>query len=179
MLLLWIITFCRIIKYKYAKKINTKLDAIKEIKNELFEEEEKFRNELGQSGQFRIDELENILEVQREQLIELKRAYKRHKIKKNVYEQLKQEYADKYRDAENEILDLRGNIIKMLAEERSKKTTYENRISLLKARLKSGELEEQDYSGQKSDYENKIDKIEQKIKILELYSEPKKKRFFK
>ena len=163
----------------YAKKVNLKLDAIKEIKNELFAEEEKLRNVLGPSGQFRMDELDTIMEIQREQLIELKRSYKRHKIKKNVYEQLKEEYADKFRSAESELQDLRGNIIRMLAEEKSKKTTFQNRISMLQARLKSGEIDEPTFNDQRNHLEKDIEQVAQKIKILEIYHESKKRSFFK
>ena len=164
---------------EYAKKINYKLNAVKEIKSELFNEEEDYRKKLGPSGQFRMDELDIVMEVQREQLIELKRAYKRHKIKKNVYNQLKEEYADKFRKAESELQDLRANIISLLGEEKIKKNTGQTNISMLQARLKAGEIEEDDFKTEKKHLEKQLEQHEQKIKILQLYAESKRKNFFK
>jgi chromosome segregation ATPase len=165
--------------FDYKKKINRKLDAVKEIKKELFKEEEELRDQLGPSGQFRMDELETTLDVQRQQLIDLKRNYKRHKIKKNVYKELKKEYAKIFREAEEELNELRAGVIRWLSEVKSELTTYESKIQKLKARYKAGEIEKNDLELKQKEYEKKIEQCEQRIKILELYTKPKKRGFFR
>ena len=164
---------------EYAKIVNTKLDAVKGIKQELFAEEETLRGKLGPTGQFRMDELDTTMQVQRNQLLELKRQFKRHKIKKDVYKQLKEEYVDIFRNAEEELQNLRNNVIRWVSEERSKKATFENQIQILKARFKAGEMEEKDLDQETNRLGKQIESIEQKIKILDLYSESKKNGFFK
>jgi len=162
----------------YAKEINIKLNAFKAIKKEFEEKEEKLRAELGPKGMFRIDELEDELEVQREQLIELKRALKYHKVKKDVYEQLRLEYSTAFREAEKELRDLRSNIIRWLSSEKADKNRLENRIRLLSGRYKTREIDEEEFKRQKKEIENEIDRIAQRIKILEIYSRTKRKKFF-
>lgn len=162
----------------YAKKINLKLNAFKVIKEEFNEKEEKLREELGPKGMFRIDELEEELEVQREQLIELKRAFKYHKVKKDVYEQLRMEYSTVFRESEKELNDLRANIIRWLSSEKTVKNRLENRIRLLQGRYKTREIDEDEFKNQKKDIKNEIDRVSQRVKILELYSRVKRKRFF-
>jgi chromosome segregation ATPase len=162
----------------YAKEINIKLNAFKVIKEEFDEKEEKLRSELGPKGMFRVDELEEELEVQREQLIELKRAFKMHKVKKDIYEQLRMEYSTGFREAEKELHELRSNIIRWLSSEKSDKNRLENRIRLLQGRYKTREIDEEDFNRQKKDINNEVERISQRVKILELYSRTKKKRFF-
>ncbi len=162
----------------YAKEINLKLNAFKVIKEEFNEKEEKLRSELGPKGMFRIDELEEELEVQREQLIELKRAFKYHKVKKDIYEQLRMEYSTVFRESEKELNELRVNIIRWLSSEKTDKNRLENRIRLLQGRYKTREIDEDEFNTQKKDIKNEIERITQRVKILELYSRVKKKRFF-
>ncbi|MHA1476090.1 MAG: hypothetical protein ACTSQ5_13005 [Promethearchaeota archaeon] len=162
----------------YAKEINVKLNAFKAVKEEFFEKEEKLRAELGPKGMFRVDELDEELEVQREQLIELKRAFKMHKVKKDIYEQLRMEYSTGFREAEKELNELRSNIIRWLSSEKSDKNRLENRIRLLQGRYKTREIDEDEFNRQKTEITNEVERISQRVKILELYSRAKKKRFF-
>ena len=162
----------------YAKKINVKLNAFKIIKEEFDEKEENLRAELGPKGMFRVDELEDELEVQREQLIELKRAFKMHKVKKDVYEQLRLEYSTGFREAEKELHDLRSNIIRWLSSEKADKNRLENRIRLLQGRYKTREIDEEEFERQKKDISQEVERVSQRVKILELYSRTKKKSFF-
>lgn len=162
----------------YAKEINLKLNAFKVIKEEFLKKEEKLREELGPKGMFRIDELEDELEVQREQLIELKRAFKMHKVKKDIYEQLRMEYSTVFREAENELQDLRSNLIRWLSSEKADKNRLENRVRLLKGRFKTREIDEDEFNRQKKEIENEIERVSQRVKILELYARTKRKRFF-
>jgi len=162
----------------YAKEINVKLNAFKAVKEEFFEKEEKLRAELGPKGMFRVDELDEELEVQREQLIELKRAFKMHKVKKDIYEQLRMEYSTGFREAEKELNELRSNIIRWLSSEKSDKNRLENRIRLLQGRYKTREIDEDEFKRQKKEISMEIERVTQRVKILELYSRAKKKRFF-
>jgi len=162
----------------YAKEINLKLNAFKAVKEEFYEKEEKLRADLGPKGMFRVDELEEELEVQREQLIELKRAFKMHKVKKDIYEQLRMEYSTDFREAEKELNELRSNIIRWLSSEKSDKNRLENRIRLLQGRYKTREIDEDEFKRQKKEITNEVERISQRVKILELYSRAKKKRFF-
>ncbi len=162
----------------YAKEINVKLNAFKAIKDEFNEKEEKLRAELGPKGMFKIDELEDELEVQREQLIELKRAYKLHKVKRDIYEQLRMEYSTVFREAEKELRDLRANIIRWFSSEKADKNRLENRIRLLQGRYKTREIDEDEFKRQKKEIQNEIERVSQRVKILELYARTKRKRFF-
>jgi len=162
----------------YAKQINVKLNAFKVIKEEFNEKEENLRAELGPKGMFRVDELEDELEVQREQLIELKRAFKLHKVKKDIYEQLRLEYSTGFREAEKELHDLRSNIIRWLSSEKADKNRLENRIRLLQGRYKTREVDEEEFKRQKKEISLERDRVSQRVKILEIYSRAKKKKFF-
>ena len=162
----------------YAKTMNAKLDAFKTIKSELDQEEEKLRTELSPSGQFRLDELDQEMDLQREQLTELVRQFKNHRIKKDVYEQLKLEYSAAFRSAEDESQELRVNIIRWLSHEKAAKNKLEGRIRLLEGRYKSHEIVQEDFDSQKEKLEKEIETCGQRIKILEVYSRPKKPRIF-
>ncbi len=162
----------------YAQGMNFKLNAFKSVKEELKQEEEDLRNELGPSGQFRVDELDSEMDVLRGQLVELKRSYKHHKIKRDIYEQLKMEYSTVFRKNEDEVQHLRVNIIRWLSQEKTEKNKLEGRIRLLQARLKTHEIDQDDFDSQKSEFTKDIDQITQKIKILELYSRPKRSKWF-
>ncbi len=162
---------------EYANKITAKLNAFKAVKEELLNNEEEIRSVLGPKGQFRMDELEDDMEVQQEQLIELKRQYKRHKIKKDIYEQLKVEYSSEFREFEDELQELRNNIIIWLSKEKSEKKRTENKIRMLRARFKSREIDETEYNEQKATMEKNIEKMNERVSILENYSNPRKTRW--
>ena len=162
----------------YAKEINTKFEAFKSIKEELGKEEDELRKDLGPTGQFRLDELEETMEVQRRQLIELKRAYKNHKIKRNVYEELKLEYSTIFRESEDGIHELRSNIIRWLSKEKAQKNRLESRIRLLEARLKTGEVLKEDFKPEKAKLEKDLENSVQRIRILDFYSKPRRNKFF-
>ncbi|MHA1674239.1 MAG: hypothetical protein ACTSYI_11510 [Promethearchaeota archaeon] len=163
--------------FEYAEKIKAKLNAFKSVKEELLGNEEEIRGVLGPKGQFRMDELEDEMEVQREQLIELKRQYKRHKIKKDIYEQLKVEYSSEFREFEDELQELRNNVIIWLSKEKSEKKRLENKIRMLRARYKSREIDESEYTEQKTSMEKSIEKMNERVSILENYSNPRKSRW--
>ncbi|MHA1612443.1 MAG: zinc-ribbon domain-containing protein [Promethearchaeota archaeon] len=163
--------------YEYADKITAKLSAFKAVKEELLKNEEEIRSVLGPKGQFRMDELEDEMEIQREQLIELKRQYKRHKIKKDIYEQLKMEYSSDYRELEDELQELRNNIIIWLSKEKSEKKRIDNKIRMLRARYKSREIDETEYTQQKATMEKKIEKMKERVSILENYSNPRNSKW--
>lgn len=73
----------------YKKEINIKLAALKEIKDEILKEEEKWREILKEP--FKLDVYDDTMEQKRGELVELRRSYKLHAIKKEQYEQLKLE----------------------------------------------------------------------------------------
>lgn len=161
----------------YSNKITAKFEAFKTVKQELLDKEEEIRNVLGPKGQFRMDELEDNMEVQREQLIELKRQYKRRKIKKEIYDQLKLEYSTEFRKFEEELQELRNSVIIWLSKETSEKKRLENRIKMTHARYKSREIDEEEYTQQKSKLEKEIDAITERVNILDNYSKPRKSRW--
>ncbi|WP_371802000.1 zinc-ribbon domain-containing protein [Candidatus Lokiarchaeum ossiferum] len=163
---------------EYAQGMNAKLNAFKSVKEELKQEEDDLRDELGPSGQFRVDELDSEMDVLRGQLVELKRSFKHHKIKRDIYEQLKMEYSTAFRKYEDEVQGLRVNIIRWLSQEKTEKNKLEGRIRLLQARFKTHEIDQDDFDSQKSDLSKEIEQITQKIKILELYSRPKRSKWF-
>ena len=162
--------------YEFANQVNTTLDALKSVKEELGKEDDKWRKQLG--DRFIMDKLEDTLEEKRQQLIELQRSFKLHNIKKDVYEQLKQEYVSKFTEAEKELTDLRLNIVRWLSKEKADKNKLETKIRMAQGRLKSGELDNENFQTLKTDTQKDIDKIDQRILILEMYSKEKQKRMF-
>lgn len=162
--------------FDYQQEVNLKFDALKSVKEELNEEEEKYRNQLGE--RFIVDRLEDTLEEKRQQLIELQRSYKTKNIKKDIYEQLKQEYTSKFSESEKELHDLRMNIVRWLSKEKSDKNKLDAKIRLQQGRMKSGELSKADFEQEKAEIQKDVEKIEQRIKILELYARERQKRFF-
>jgi endogenous inhibitor of DNA gyrase (YacG/DUF329 family) len=161
----------------YAQGVNMKLNAFKTLKKELGEEEENLRKDLG--GDFRMDELEELIRLKRDQLIELKRSFKRRHIKKDIYEQLKTEYVEEFETNQKELNELRINIIRWLSKEKAEKNRIEARIRLLTARYKTKEIVKDAYEDQKTIFEKDIERINQRVRILELYSREKKKgKFF-
>ncbi|MHA1745628.1 MAG: hypothetical protein ACTSWW_06485 [Promethearchaeota archaeon] len=163
---------------EFAQKLNLKLNAFKSVKEELLKEEDQLRAELGPSGQFRVDELDDEMEIQRERLIDLKRSFKNHQVKRDVYEELKLEYSTDFRKAEDEVQELRVNIIRWLSSEKAKKNQIEKRIRLLQARFKTKEIDSEEFETQKKTFEKDVEQFTQRIKILEFYSRSKKSRWF-
>jgi hypothetical protein len=139
-------------------------------------DEEKWRAQLGE--RFRMDQLEDILEEKRLQLIDLQRNYKLHNIKKDVYEQLKNEYTGAFSSAEKELTELRMIVIRWVSREKSEKNKIETKIRLAQGRMKSGEITRDEFDKDKAEMEKDIEKIDQRIKILDLYSKEKQKRPF-
>ncbi|MCF2138940.1 MAG: hypothetical protein K9W44_02645 [Candidatus Lokiarchaeota archaeon] len=161
----------------YAKKMNAKFQAFKSIKDELLSKEEEIRQKLGPKGQFRMDELEDQMEIQREQLIELKRQYKRRKVKKEIYEQLKLEYSSEYRKCEEELQELRDNVIIWISKEKAEKKRLRNKLQMIQARFKAREIDENEYNEQKKKIEKDIENKEDRLKILNNYAQPRKSRW--
>lgn len=162
---------------EYANKISAKLEAFKSVKEELMSKEEEIRGKLGPKGQFRMDELEDLMEVQREQLIELKRQFKRRKVKREIYEQLKLEYSSEYRKYEDELQKLRDNVIIWISKEKSEMKRLKNKLGMIQARFKAREIDESEYNEQKADIEKDIEKMEERVKILQNYSQPRKSKW--
>ena len=163
---------------EFAQKLNLKLNAFKSVKEDILKQEEQMRAELGPSGQFRVDELDEEMELQRERLIDLKRSFKNHQVKRDVYEELKLEYSTEFREAEKEVQELRVNIIRWLSSEKAKKNKIEKRIRLLQARFKTKEIDSEEFESQKITFEKEMEQFTQRIKILEFYSRSKKSRWF-
>ena len=163
---------------EYAQKLNLKLNAFKSVKADILTKEEQLRAELGPSGQFRVDELDDEMELQRERLIDLKRSFKNHQVKRDVYEELKLEYSSEFREAEKEVQELRVNIIRWLSSEKAQKNKIEKRIRLLQARFKTKEIDSEEFESQKKAFEKELEQFSQRIKILEFYSRSKKSRWF-
>jgi hypothetical protein len=158
----------------YNAEINTKLEALKEIKEQIRQNEEKLRSQLG--GRFKMDEYDDIMEEKRLQLVELRRSYKMHTIKKEVYEQLKVEYTDQFREAEEKSQKLQKEIYRWLSRAQSDKNRIEGRIKVLKARLKTKEINQETFDTQKLDLEKELDKVNQQITILDMYAHEKAKK---
>ena len=163
---------------EYAQRLNLKLNAFKSVKADILTQEEQLRAELGPSGQFRVDELDDEMELQRERLIDLKRSFKNHQVKRDVYEELKLEYSTEFREAEKEVQELRVNIIRWLSSEKAQKNKIEKRIRLLQARFKTKEIDSEEFESQKKAFEKELEQFSQRIKILEFYSRSKKSRWF-
>lgn len=167
-------------KYEYdvdfMNLVNTKLEAVKQVKDELNQEEEKWRATMGE--RFKVDELMDKLEEKKQQLLELKRSFKLHEIKKDVYEQLKTEYINQFNQIQTELEKLRINIIRWVSLEKANRNKLDGKIRMAQARMKSGEIDKNEFEKERDTLQKEIEKSEQKIKILEHYTKEKEKKFF-
>jgi len=156
----------------FAKEVNAKLNAVKEIQKELKNKEEELKSKL---TSFKIDELNNIIEERRAQLTELKRQYKFGKIQESIFLQLKQEYAQDYRQAQQELEKIQTQIKIWISKLKSELNKNQVKLKTIEARFKAKEIDKDRYESEKKDILNEIDIIEIKIKTLEQYTESKPK----
>lgn len=127
---------------------------------------------------FKVDELMDKLEEKKQQLLELKRSFKLHEIKKDVYEQLKTEYINQFNQIQTELEKLRINIIRWVSLEKANRNKLDGKIRMAQARMKSGEIDKNEFEKERDTLQKEIEKSEQKIKILEHYTKEKEKKFF-
>ncbi|MHA1727338.1 MAG: hypothetical protein ACTSWY_01240 [Promethearchaeota archaeon] len=151
----------------FAISINVKLDAVKQIQGELQEKEKEVKDSI---GLFKFDELNNIIEERREQLTELKRKYKLHKIKHNIFEQLKREYAGEYKKAQKELADLQIQVRIWISKLKTEKNREEIKLKTVEGRRYAKEISKEELEGKKRKLKRTIEEYEQKINVLENFT---------
>lgn len=154
----------------YAKEINLKLEAVKEIQKQLQEEDDKLREKI---GIFKFDELQHVIEERRAQLTELKRKYKLGKIKENIFKQLKQEYSMEYRKAQENLKKYQKQIKIWISKLKTEKNREEIKLKLVEGRYSTKEIDKERMESEKSELQKIIDQYDQKINVLRNFANTK------
>jgi rRNA maturation endonuclease Nob1 len=161
--------------YDYKKDVNNKLEAVKSIRDEFVQEEEKWRAVL--KDRFPLDKYDDTMDEKRLQLIELRRQFKLHQLKKDIYDQLKQEYTSQFREAEKQSKELRQELLRWFSRQQSELNRLDGRLKVLKARLKTKEMNQEDYDKQKEELDKDRERIRISMTILDNYAHEKPKKF--
>ncbi|MHA1339307.1 MAG: hypothetical protein ACTSRZ_03470 [Promethearchaeota archaeon] len=157
---------------EFAQKVNAKLNAVKEIQKELKEKEEELKSKL---DVFKIDELNNMIEERRAQLNELKRQYKFGKIKEAIFIQLKQEYAEDFREAQEQLEKIQKQIKIWISKLKTELNRNQVKLKTIEARYKTKEIDKERFESEKKDILKEIEILEKKIDTLRQYSTYKPK----
>lgn len=152
---------------EFAKDVNAKLNAIKEIQKELQDKEAEINKKI---GIFKYDEIEHVIEERRAQLTELKRQYKLGKIKENIFEQLKREYAGDYRKAQEQRDFIEKQIRIWISKLKTEKNREEIKLKTVDGRFKAKEIDNERYQQEKADLTKNIEILDIKINVLRNYA---------
>lgn len=151
----------------FAKEVNAKLNAVKEIQKELQDKEAEINKKI---GVFKYDEIEHVIEERRAQLTELKRQYKLGKIKENIFEQLKREYAGDYRKAQEQRDFIEKQIRIWISKLKTEKNREEIKLKTVDGRFKAKEIDSERYQQEKAELTKNIEIFDIKINVLRNYA---------
>ncbi|MBN2155543.1 MAG: zinc-ribbon domain-containing protein [Candidatus Lokiarchaeota archaeon] len=151
----------------FAKEVNMRLEAIKEVQRELQSQIDEVMERL---GTFKLDEFLITIEEKRAQLTELKRKFKLGKIKQNIFEQLKREYATEYRKAQEELEKIRKQVRNWISKLKSEINHEEVKKKLLEGRFNTKEIDKETFEKKKEELLRQIEEFKQKIDVLSNYT---------
>jgi len=151
----------------FAKEVNMRLEAVKEVQRDL---QSQFDEVLDRLGTFKLDAFLITIEEKRAQLTELKRKFKLGKIKQSIFEQLKREYATDYRNAQEELVQIEKQVRNWISKLKSEINQEEIKIKLLEGRLNTKEIDKETYEQKKQDILRQIEEFKQKITVLSNYT---------
>ncbi len=150
---------------KFRDDVNTKIKAIRQVKADLDKEEEALKGKIDPS--FALVSLPTRIKVMKDQIDELKTNLKFHKIEKDVFEQLHNEYLDKLKKDMKEYNDLIVGLKTWQVRMKAERVEMEREEKLSKARLKSKEISKERFETRKDEIESQINKIEAKLKVIQ------------
>jgi chromosome segregation ATPase len=151
----------------FAKEVNMRLEAVKEVQRDL---QSQFDEVMERLGEFKLDLFLVTIEEKRAQLTELKRKFKLGKIKQNIFEQLKREYATDYRKAQEELVNIEKQVRNWISKLKSEINQEEIKIKLLEGRLNTKEIDKETFEQKKEDIKRQIEEFKQKITVLSNYT---------
>jgi chromosome segregation ATPase len=151
----------------FAKEVNMRLEAVKEVQRDL---QTQFDEVLERLGEFKLDVFLVTIEEKRAQLTELKRKFKLGKIKQSIFEQLKREYATDYRKAQEELANIEKQVRNWISKLKSEINQEEIKIKLLEGRLNTKEIDKETFEQKKDDIHRQIEEFKQKITVLSNYT---------
>lgn len=151
----------------FAKEVNMRLEAVKEVQKDL---QSQIDEVLDRLGTFKLDEFLITIEEKRAQLTELKRKFKLGKIKQNIFEQLKREYATEYRKAQEELESIQKQVRIWISKLKSEINQEEIKIKLLEGRLNTKEIDKETFENKKEEIRRQIEEFNQKISVLRNYT---------
>ncbi len=151
----------------FAKEVNMRLEAVKEVQRDL---QSQFDEVLERLGTFKLDAFLITIEEKRAQLTELKRKFKLGKIKQSIFEQLKREYATDYRKAQEELVQIEKQVRNWISKLKSEINQEEIKIKLLEGRLNTKEIDKETFDQKKEEILRQIEEFKQKITVLSNYT---------
>jgi DNA repair exonuclease SbcCD ATPase subunit len=151
----------------FAKEVNMRLEAVKEVQRDLQSQTDEVLERL---GEFKLDVFLVTIEEKRAQLTELKRKFKLGKIKQNIFEQLKREYSTEYRKAQEELINIQKQVRNWISKLKSEINQEEIKIKLLEGRLNTKEIDKDTFEQKKEDIKRQIEEFKQKIDVLGIYT---------
>ncbi len=151
----------------FAKEVNMRLEAVKEVQQDL---QSQIDEVLERLGEFKLDVFLVTIEEKRAQLTELKRKFKLGKIKQSIFEQLKREYATDYRKAQEELEKIQKQVRNWISKLKSEINQEHIKIKLLEGRLNTKEIDKEQFEAKKVEINRQIDEFHQKITVLGNYT---------
>jgi len=157
----------------FTKEVNLKFEALKEIKEELTLKEQELKAAMG--GEFTYDTFQKIIAEKKEQLNNLTKSFKLRKVDKDIFQNLKKEYMEELEQAKADLKDLKLSIKLWVAKLEAEKVDVRRDLKLVKARLSSNEISEEEYLPISKEFEANIKKLSHKIEVLSKYTKDKEK----
>ncbi len=151
----------------FAKEVNMRLEAVKEVQRDLQSQIDEVMERL---GEFKLDKFLITIEEKRAQLTELKRKFKLGKIKESIFEQLKREYATDYRKAQEELGSIQKQVRNWISKLKSEINHEHVKVKLLEGRLNTKEIDKETFEQKKDDIKRQIEEFNQKITVLGNYT---------
>ncbi len=152
---------------KVHDEVNTKIKAIKQVKADLDKEEEQLKVKIDAS--FALVSLPTRIKVMKDQIDELKTNLKFHKVEKDVFDQLNNEYMDKLKQDLKEHSGLIVGLKTWQTRLKAERVEAEREIKLSKARFKSKEISKERFDARQDEIESQINKLDAKIKVIQQF----------
>jgi hypothetical protein len=150
---------------EFQKEVNIKLEAIKTLISELKEKEIVVKKSLVEP--FIVQRINSDIDTKIDQLENLRRQHKLHKVDKKSFEKLREKYKQEKSELESERDALLGGMKLWIQDLKLERTELAADRKLNKGRFHSKEISENDYKDQDKEFDLRLKKIETKIRTLE------------
>jgi hypothetical protein len=152
---------------KYHNDVNAKIEAIKEVKAEIDQQEGDLNSKLDPG--FSLIALPTRTGVLKSQIEELKNNYKLHRVEKDVFDQLNTEYTEELTQDldshKNLLTSLKAWAIKLKAERHQR----ERDVNLAKARFRSREITKEELDDKLAEINLQIEKLDDKLAVMQQF----------